>query len=134
MRPSSVDVASSDQRRAYKAFHFQLDQVRRESQAAHRLAADRHGEPSHELETLLGQVEETLATIAGDDRLEPHVTATLRAVRDQLTSHLVAAASLEAIALPRTTVVNVLRRGAEATEKGLDAVDAGVEIAESSSL
>lgn len=120
VRPSSVDVASPEQRRAYESFHRQLAQVRRESRAAYRLA---EGEPSHELESLLSQVEEALAKIAGDDRLDPHVIATLRALRDQLTSHLVAAASLEAIELPRTTVVDVLRRAAWATEKGLDSVE-----------
>lgn len=123
MRPLSVDVVFPNQCQPYESFHVQLDQVRRESQAAHRLAADRRCEPSHELESLLSQVEETLATIAGDERLEPRVTATLRAVLDQLTSHLVAAASLEAIELPRTTVVEVLRRAAEATEKGLNSVE-----------
>lgn len=73
---------------------------------------------------MLSQVEETLAVIAGDERLAPQVTATLRAMRDELTSHLVAAASLEAIELPRTTVVDVLRRAAEATEKRLDSLEA----------
>ncbi|GAC1592991.1 MAG: hypothetical protein NVS3B21_13460 [Acidimicrobiales bacterium] len=123
VRPVIVNVAARSLRRPHRSLDFELERVRRVSQAAHRLAAERPGEPSHELETLLSRVEETLATIGGDDGLEPRVTATLRAVRDQLTSHLMAAASLEAIEVPRATVVDVLRRATVAIEEGLDSVD-----------
>ena len=100
---------------------LQLERVRLGSRAAHRLAEQSESDPDV-LEGLLNEVEEGLASITGDDRLDPFVTATLRSVHDDLTSHLVAAASLEAIELPRAAVVNVLRRAAEATEKGLEAV------------
>lgn len=122
MRSSKVDVAFSEDSWAAEMTTLRLEQVRRRSEAAHRLADEPEGALSHDLEGLLNQVEEALAAIAGDDRLGADVTATLRSLRDQLTSHLVAAASLEAIALPRAAVVDVLRRAAEATEKGLESV------------
>lgn len=122
MRRSNVDVASPEDRWAAEITTLRLEQLRRRSEAAHRLADEPEGASSRDLEGLLNQVEEALAAIAGDDRLDPEVTATLRGLRDQLTSHLVAAASLEAIALPRSTVVDVLRRAAEATERGLESV------------
>lgn len=122
VRRANVDVASPWDRWGAELTTLRLEQVRRRSEAAHRLADEPEGASSHDLEGLLNQVEEALAAIAGDDRLGPAVTATLRGLRDQLTSHLVAAASLEAIALPRAAVVDVLRRAAEATEKGLESV------------
>lgn len=122
MGPLGTEVTSLHTSSSVDSIHGQLEQVRRRSRAAHRIADQGPDTAPHELEGLLSQVEETLGTIAGDDRLDAGVTAKLRSVHDQLTSHLVAAASLEAIEFSRAAVVDVLRRAAEATEKALESV------------
>lgn len=122
MGPWGTEVTSLQASSGVDSIDGQIEQVRRRSRAAHRIADQGPDTAPHELEGLLSQVEETLGTIAGDDRLDAGVTAKLRSVHDQLTSHLVAAASLEAIEFSRAAVVDVLRRAAEATEKALESV------------
>lgn len=117
-----IDLACADRRSPGDAILGQLEQVRRRSHVAYRMADECASTTPRELERILTQVEDILGTIACDERLDAGVTATLRSVRDELTSHLVAAAGLEAIELPRAAVVDVLRRAAATTEKGLKAV------------
>lgn len=89
-------------------------------QDAQRLLGGRvDSEATRETERLLGRVEEllaSLATTAGDDLGS---MAELLALRDGLSSHLLAAASCAEVDAPSHVVASVLRRAADVTERGL---------------
>lgn len=100
----------------------QIAEAARETRVAHELADREDAVPWPELEGRLNRIEDALATIAGDDQLDPGVSSVLRDLHDQLTSHLVAAAGLKAVEVSPAAIVDVLRRAADATDRGLETV------------
>jgi len=73
---------------------------------------------------LLDDADELLSRLIADVTLDVRIAQRLETVRDELGSHLCAAANLGAIDTPPQTIADLLRRGAADARTGVAAVDA----------
>jgi hypothetical protein len=75
-----------------------------------------------ELGLVLDEVESFLTGLACAPSVRVQVAGKMIFLRDELSAHILAAATLEAIDFPASTVVDLLRRAISAAEVGIESV------------